>query len=153
MPLSAINDANDYAGPGTGYRPTGERWEEMKRLRHVTTAENPEDEVELTMIAPTDVERTLTLRRGRARPSRGNRPDEVVIAMSPAFGGFFSKTIVDVPHAEVIRQLLAGIEEQGVARAGHPGLRHRGPRGRSRTPGPSCPARGSRSACCPAAPR
>ena len=24
--LSAINDANDYAGPGTGYRVEGERW-------------------------------------------------------------------------------------------------------------------------------
>ncbi len=44
-PLSAINDANDYAGPGTGYRPSGERWEEMKRLRHVTSAANPEQEV------------------------------------------------------------------------------------------------------------
>jgi propanediol dehydratase large subunit len=45
-PLSAINDANDYAGPGTGYRPSGQRWEEMKRLRHVTSASNPEEEVQ-----------------------------------------------------------------------------------------------------------
>ncbi|MEH3061535.1 MAG: propanediol/glycerol family dehydratase large subunit [Methylobacterium radiotolerans] len=45
-PLSAINDANDYRGPGTGYRPSGARWEEMKRLRHVTSASNPEREVE-----------------------------------------------------------------------------------------------------------
>ncbi len=43
--LSAVNDANDYAGPGTGYRPTGARWEEMKRLRHVVSAQNPEEEV------------------------------------------------------------------------------------------------------------
>jgi propanediol dehydratase large subunit len=43
--LSAVNDPNDYAGPGTGYRPTGERWEEMKRLRHVVSARNPEEEV------------------------------------------------------------------------------------------------------------
>ncbi|MGB3353891.1 MAG: propanediol/glycerol family dehydratase large subunit [Mycobacterium sp.] len=46
VPLSAVNDANDYAGPGTGYRPTGARWEEMKKLRHVTSASNPEQEVE-----------------------------------------------------------------------------------------------------------
>jgi propanediol dehydratase medium subunit len=45
---------------------------------------------------------------------RGTRPDEVVVAVSPAFAGHFTKTIVDVPHAEVLRQLLAGIEEQGV---------------------------------------
>ena len=58
-------------------------------------------------------ERTLRLRdKGPAR--RGTRPDEVVIALSPAFAGIFSKTIVEVPHAEVLRQLLAGIEEQGV---------------------------------------
>jgi len=58
-------------------------------------------------------ERTVTLREvGPAR--RGTRPDEVVVAVSPAFAGHFSKTIVDVPHAEVLRQLLAGIEEQGV---------------------------------------
>jgi propanediol dehydratase medium subunit len=58
-------------------------------------------------------ERTLTLREiGPAR--RGTREDEVVVALSPAFAGHFSKTIVDVPHAEVLRQLLAGIEEQGV---------------------------------------
>jgi propanediol dehydratase large subunit len=44
-PLSAINDNNDYAGPGTGYRLDGERWEELKRLRHVTSASNPEQEV------------------------------------------------------------------------------------------------------------
>jgi len=43
--LSAVNDANDYAGPGTGYRPSGQRWEEMKRLRHVVSAQNPEQEV------------------------------------------------------------------------------------------------------------
>ena len=46
VPLSAVNDANDYAGPGTGYRPSGARWEEMKKLRHVTSASNPELEVE-----------------------------------------------------------------------------------------------------------
>jgi propanediol dehydratase large subunit len=45
VPLSAINDANDYAGPGTGYRLSGQRWEELKKLRHVTSATNPETEV------------------------------------------------------------------------------------------------------------
>src|SRR4028118_629041 len=53
-------------------------------------------------------------RREGGPARRGTRPDEVVIALSPAFAGHFSKTIVDVPHAEVLRQLMAGIEEQGV---------------------------------------
>ena len=44
-PLSAVNDRNDYTGPATGYRPSGERWEQMKKLRHVTSASNPEQEL------------------------------------------------------------------------------------------------------------
>lgn len=30
--LSAVNDVNDYAGPATGYRLQGERWEEIKNI-------------------------------------------------------------------------------------------------------------------------
>jgi len=30
--LSAINNANDYEGPGTGYRLEGERWEKLKNI-------------------------------------------------------------------------------------------------------------------------
>ncbi|MGE5635576.1 MAG: propanediol/glycerol family dehydratase large subunit, partial [Nocardioidaceae bacterium] len=37
--LSAVNDPNDYAGPATGYRPSGGRWEEMKRLRNAMSHE------------------------------------------------------------------------------------------------------------------
>ncbi|MER5646416.1 propanediol/glycerol family dehydratase large subunit [Streptosporangium sp. NPDC002524] len=105
--LSAVNDPNDYAGPGSGYRPDGARWEEMKRLRHVVGARDPEEgEVAATA-------RTMRLgEKGAARP--GRRSDEVVIGVSPAFGAFFSTTIVGVPHTEVLRELLAGVEEQGV---------------------------------------
>jgi len=30
--ISAVNDVNDYAGPGTGYRLEGKRWEEIKNI-------------------------------------------------------------------------------------------------------------------------
>jgi propanediol dehydratase large subunit/glycerol dehydratase large subunit len=30
--VSAVNDVNDYQGPGTGYRLTGQRWEEVKNI-------------------------------------------------------------------------------------------------------------------------
>ena len=50
----------------------------------------------------------------RHEAKRGQRTDEVVIGLSPAFGAFFSKTIVSVPHVDVLRELLAGIEEQGI---------------------------------------
>lgn len=46
---------------------------------------------------------------------RGSRSDEVVIGVSPAFADFFSQTIVNVSHGEVLRQILAGVEEQEVS--------------------------------------
>ena len=38
--VAAINDLNDYQGPGTGYRLEGERWELLKNIR---AAISPED--------------------------------------------------------------------------------------------------------------
>ena len=32
--MSGVNTPNDYMGPGTGYRVTGERWEEIKAIPH-----------------------------------------------------------------------------------------------------------------------
>ncbi|MTK12890.1 MAG: propanediol/glycerol family dehydratase large subunit [Clostridiaceae bacterium] len=32
--ITAVNDANDYMGPGTGYRLEGDRWEEVKNITH-----------------------------------------------------------------------------------------------------------------------
>src|SRR5690625_3097155 len=46
---------------------------------------------------------------------RGSRSDEVVIAVAPAFGAGQTKTIMDVPHKQVIREIVAGIEEEGLA--------------------------------------
>lgn len=60
-----------------------------------------------------DAQRTLRFEEvGPAQ--RGTRSDEVVLAISPAFADFFGQTIVDTPHSEVVRQILAGIEEQEV---------------------------------------
>ncbi|MCM8710033.1 propanediol/glycerol family dehydratase large subunit [Clostridium sp. SYSU_GA19001] len=33
--LNAVNLPNDYSGPGTGYRVSGERWEEIKKIPHI----------------------------------------------------------------------------------------------------------------------
>ncbi len=38
--ISAVNDVNDYKGPGTGYRISKERWEEIKNIPNVI---KPED--------------------------------------------------------------------------------------------------------------
>jgi len=45
----------------------------------------------------------------------GTTPNEVVIGLAPAFGDKLSKrTITGIPHAAVLREIMAGIEEQGV---------------------------------------
>lgn len=50
--------------------------------------------------------------KGEARP--GTRSDEVIIALAPAFGKYQNKTIVNIPHSDVLREMIAGIEEEGV---------------------------------------
>jgi propanediol dehydratase medium subunit len=56
----------------------------------------------------------MTLREvGEAKP--GTSSDEVVIALAPAFGDKLKKqTITGIPHAAVLRELMAGIEEEGM---------------------------------------
>lgn len=44
----------------------------------------------------------------------GTRSDEVVIALAPAFGLYQTETIVGIPHNEVLREVMAGIEEEGI---------------------------------------
>lgn len=58
-------------------------------------------------------DRVLTFADERPAES-GRRSDEVLIGISPAFADFFSQTITGLSHADVVRQILAGIEEQEV---------------------------------------
>jgi propanediol dehydratase medium subunit len=45
---------------------------------------------------------------------RGTNRHEVVIGVSPAFGTAMTKTIVEIPHSEVLHEVMAGIEEEGL---------------------------------------
>ncbi len=61
----------------------------------------------------TAVGRPMTLvETGEARSAA--KADEVVIALAPAFGKFQHKTIVNIPHSDVLREMIAGIEEEGL---------------------------------------
>ncbi|MEA3284869.1 MAG: propanediol/glycerol family dehydratase medium subunit [Synergistota bacterium] len=51
----------------------------------------------------------------KERATRGTDAREVVVAIPPAFGTEFDATIVDVSLADVLRQVFAGIEEQGLS--------------------------------------
>ncbi len=50
--------------------------------------------------------------RGLARA--GIDKSEVVIAVPPAFGTVMYKTIIGIPHQQVLREIIAGIEEEGL---------------------------------------
>lgn len=45
---------------------------------------------------------------------KGKAPDEVVIALGPAFGTKQTKTIIGLPHDKVLKEVIAGIEEEGI---------------------------------------
>ncbi|HST24826.1 MAG TPA: propanediol/glycerol family dehydratase large subunit [Gaiellaceae bacterium] len=100
---SAVNDPNRYAGPGTGYRLEGERWELLQALPYVV---DPRDLVEGGVDGTPVVVET-----GAAE--KGTRSDEVVVAVGPAFGDGLRATINGLAHAEVLAAVCAGVREGG----------------------------------------
>lgn len=50
--------------------------------------------------------------KGEAK--QGTARDEVIIGVAPAFGINQTQTIVKIPHTQVLREVIAGIEEEGV---------------------------------------
>src|SRR5262249_57115219 len=94
---SAVNDPNRYAGPGTGYRLEGDRWQLLQSLPHVVQAADlvaPETPSNSLLQSPGDVLREL----GEA--AAGGGADEVVIGGGPAFWGGLRGTSNGRPRAE-----------------------------------------------------
>lgn len=59
------------------------------------------------------VEKIVFTEMGEAK--QGTNPKEVVVALAPAFGDKLKmRTITGVPHAKVLREIMAGIEEEGM---------------------------------------
>jgi propanediol dehydratase large subunit len=104
--LSSLTDPNDYAGPGTGYRLSPERRQEVARVRQVWA---PAD------LAAEQVLAEGCIDLGEIGPARARvRPDEIVVGLSPAFGVEIWTALNGMTVAEVLRQVLAGIEEEGL---------------------------------------
>ncbi|BBY51070.1 glycerol dehydratase large subunit [Mycolicibacterium arabiense] len=103
--LSKLTDPNDYAGPGTGYAPTAHRQSEIDGIRQArTSSELTADQAEhYGHVIVTDVE-----------PARqGSDPREVCIGLSPAWGRSVWLTLCGLTVGEVLRQISAGLEEEG----------------------------------------
>lgn len=102
--LSALEDPNDYRGPGTGYRPTPERQAQIDAVRQARSVTDLVRE-QATFAEP---ERLRVL--GSA--DIGSDPREVVIGLSPAFGTRLFHTLSGMTIYEVLEQILAGLEEE-----------------------------------------
>jgi hypothetical protein len=101
---SAINDPNDYNGPGTGYRVENERWQEIQQIPQ---AKSPRQFIDDQIGEPSS-------RLVEIGPAvRGTQP-EVVIAVGPAFGTAMTRTIGGLEHEDVLAAMLTGIASEGL---------------------------------------
>jgi len=102
--LSLVTDPNDYAGPGTGYQPDTARQAEIDSIRQARgVADLRADQAQwrsedLVVSGPAAV---------------GTDPREVVIGLSPGVGRTVWRTLSGLTVVEVLRELLAGLEEEG----------------------------------------
>jgi propanediol dehydratase large subunit len=110
--ISAINDPNEYLGPGTGYRLSAARRAELVNIRdvldrdEVLRAENRHAKGETQRISYRVI--------GPATPSADKK--EVVIGISPAFGLKLFRTLAGHPLSTILTEIMAGIRSKG----GHP---------------------------------
>lgn len=102
--LSALEDPNDYRGPGTGYRPTPERQAQIDAVRQARSVTDLARE-QATFAEP---ERLRVLGPSHA----GADPREVVIGLSPAFGTKLFRTLSGMTIYDALEQILAGLEEE-----------------------------------------
>jgi len=100
---SALNDPNDYQGPGTGYRLRQEpEWEQLKYLPSV---QDPR-----SMNEPLAGSGLFTeLRKAEV----GSGP-EVVIGVGPAFGSRLRRTISALDHSDVVAAIVKGVQSEGI---------------------------------------
>ncbi len=107
--VSAVNDPNEYQGPGTGYRLSDARREEIVAIRDVLTRQDVlRGEA---AFRPGEVTRIAYRPVGPA--SATHNPREVVIGISPAFGVKLFQTVAGHPLSAILRVLIAGITEGG----------------------------------------
>ncbi len=108
--ISAINDPNDYGGPGSGYRVSPERRKEIIGIRdvldqkEVLRSEAQHQKGEALNIDYRDV--------GEAAASGDSK--DVVIGISPAFGLKLFQTTAGHPLSEVLGVMLEAIRARGL---------------------------------------
>ncbi|HLK00953.1 MAG TPA: propanediol/glycerol family dehydratase large subunit, partial [Streptosporangiaceae bacterium] len=113
--LSLVTDPNDYNGPGTGYEPVPARRREINAIRQQRGVED------LRAAQARYADPAALKPAGPAVPGTG--PRDVVIGVSPAVGRDVWRCLSGLTVPEVLREILAGLEEEGctgrVARFAH----------------------------------
>ena len=100
---SAVNDPNEYTGPGTGYRLEGERWALLQGLPQVVAPAE--------LLGDPEGADPIVVEHDEA--VRGDDPAEVVVAVGPAFAAAIRRTIADLDHGAVLDAVCEGIREGG----------------------------------------
>jgi propanediol dehydratase large subunit len=99
---SAVSDPNAYEGPGTGYRLEGERWQRLQQLPYVL---DPQEETSSNGVPSSVLETHVA--------TVDDEPDDVVVAVGPAFAAALRTTINGLSHADVLRAIAEGVREGG----------------------------------------
>jgi propanediol dehydratase large subunit len=107
--LSAVNDPNDYLGPGTGYRPDAARRKELAAIREVLDRQ----EVLRTEAAYAEGESKRIRYSTMGEAAKGSDPLEVVVGLSPGFGEHLFRTLAGHPLSKVLAAIGHGIAEAG----------------------------------------
>lgn len=105
--ISALNDPNDYQGPGSGYRMSEARWEAVRGMRDIQTREKVLERER--RLDPTAAPWLIA----RSEAAKGTDPREVVIGLSPAFGNELTQTTAGHDLIDVVLALTDGVREGG----------------------------------------
>jgi propanediol dehydratase large subunit len=108
--IAAINDPNEYSGPGSGYRLSEARRAEIAAIRDVLDR----DEVLRTEATYAREEAGRIAYRSVGRATSGGDVREVVVGVSPAFGCKLFRTVAGHPLSSVLSVLTSGIESRGL---------------------------------------
>jgi propanediol dehydratase large subunit len=103
--LSKVTDPNDYRGPGTGYLPGERRRAEIAAIRQQRSV------ADLLAEQARAAGHLVIEEAGPARAGADAR--EVVVGISPALGRELWLTLSGLPVGEALRQVIAGIGEEG----------------------------------------
>jgi propanediol dehydratase large subunit len=103
--LSAINDPNDYAGPGSGYSLSSQRWQEITSIPQALQPQS--------IGQPSSGKPQMRLQECGDAPT-SSEIGEIVIALGPAFGTAMDATLLGLPHHAVLRALMDGVRAEGL---------------------------------------